>query len=49
MTKTNEKIDARVGLQFNTYLMNEKNMFRNTHTRTTMAKYNNALFKYAVT
>jgi len=40
---------VRMGLQFNTYLRNEKNMFRNTHTRTTMAQYNHVFFKYAIT
>jgi len=44
-------IDAsvRMGLQFLTCLMNEMHMYRNTHTRTTIAQYNNVLFKYAVT
>lgn len=38
-----------MGLEFYTYLMNEIRIFRNSHTRTTMERYDNVLFKYAVT
>ena len=40
---------VRMGLQLNTYLMTEMHMFRNTHTRTIIAQYDNVLFRYAVT